>query len=60
MDDNTRKMYDRILLWSMLKMDYDEFLEFRYSVSSPYTPNGLFSSMREMREYYNIVDKVFD
>jgi hypothetical protein len=53
MDQSTRDFYAKELFWSALKMDWEEFEQYSRSVSSPMTPDGLFSSFSELIEYYN-------
>lgn len=59
MDQSTREFYDKELFWSALKMDYNEFVMYSHSVSSPSVPDGLFSSMCEMREYYHATESTY-
>ena len=59
MDQSTREFYDKELFWSALKMDWEEFKEYSHSVSNPMNPDGLFSSMCEMREYYHATESTY-
>ena len=57
MTEEDRKYYDEIIMWARLSMSDEEYQEW-YSIqckpSSMVHPDGIFSSVKEYKEYFNL------